>query len=296
MVEMCRSGEAAAGSLRSQMVERGIALTQKPDWVPDSVSIDVPQAARIYDYALGGVHNFESDRAFFEQVKQLMPSAELLARTNRAFLARAVRWLAETGITQFLDLGSGIPTIGNVHEVAQEANPAAKVMYVDNDPIAVEQSRSLLAGNPRAGVVEADLRHPESFLYHRDVLELLDFAQPVAVLTVAVWHFIPDSADPQQIVTKIGDALVQGSYLVVSHLGSDPTPQGQAEQARAVKLYESTPTPVTVRSADEIGALFGAGFEILDPGVCAATGWFPDPEDAGDPPAPAVLAAVARKR
>jgi SAM-dependent methyltransferase len=260
------------------------------------VDITVPQAARIYDYALGGVHNFQVDRDFWDQATQVLPSAALLARANRAFLGRAVRWLVDAGVTQFLDVGSGIPTIGNVHEVAQEANPAAKVMYVDIDPIAVEQSRSLLAGNPRANVIEADLRQPESLLYHRDVLELLDFAEPVAVLTVAVWHFIPDTAQPAEIIAKIGDALVKGSYLAISHLGPDPTPEGRAEQARAVKLYENTPTLVTVRSADEVAALFGPGFELLEPGVVAATDWHPDPEEAEEPAQPAVLAALARRR
>lgn len=271
-------------------------MTQKPDWVPSGVDVTVPHAARIYDYALGGDHHFEVDREFWERAKKLMPSAEMLARANRAYLGRAVRWLAGAGITQFLDIGSGIPTIGNVHEVAQEASPAARVMYVDIDPIAVEQSRSLLRDNPQARVIEGDLRQPESILYHPEVLDLLDFAHPVAVLTVAVWHFVPDTAKPSEIVARIGDALVQGSYLVVSHLGPDPTPEGQAEQALAVKLYENTPTPVTIRSADEVAALIGPSFEILDPGVAAATDWFPDSEDADDPPTPAVLAAVARRR
>ncbi|MFG1605077.1 SAM-dependent methyltransferase [Actinoplanes sp. NPDC049265] len=271
-------------------------MTPKPDWVPGSVDITVPHAARIYDYALGGDHHFEVDREFWERAKKLMPSAELLARANRAYLGRVVRWLAGAGVDQFLDIGSGIPTIGNVHAVAQEANPEARVMYVDIDPIAVEQSRSLLRGDPRAGVIEGDLRRPESILFHPEVLELLDFGRPVAVLTVAVWHFVPDAAQPAEIVATIGDALVRGSYLALSHLGPDPTPEGRAEQARAVRLYESTPTPVTVRSADEVAALFGAAFEILGPGVAAVTDWFPDPEDADDPPAPSALAAVGRRR
>jgi SAM-dependent methyltransferase len=271
-------------------------MTQKPAWVPDSVDVTVPHAARIYDYALGGDHHFEVDRAFWERAKAMMPSAEMLARANRAFLGRAVRWLSGNGITQFLDIGSGIPTIGNVHEVAQDANPEAKVMYVDIDPIAVEQSRSLLRDNPRARVIQGDLREPGSILYHPDVLDLLDFARPVAVLTVAVWHFIPDSARPAEIVARIGDALVRDSWLVLSHLGPDTTPEGLAEQARVVKLYENTPTPATIRSADEVAALIGPGFEILEPGVGPVSAWFPDPEDAEDPATPTGLGAVARKR
>jgi SAM-dependent methyltransferase len=264
--------------------------------VPDGVDITVPDASRVYDYALGGVHNFAVDREFWHRAESVFPTAGLVARANRAFLGRAVRWLAASGVRQFLDIGSGIPTLGNVHEVAQEANPDARVMYVDIDPIAVQQSRSLLDGNPYVRVIEADLRDPETILYHPEVLRLLDFSEPVAVLTVAVLHFVPDSADPAGIVKRLGDALVSGSHLVVSHLGPDITPEGREQQEKARKLYERTPTPVVIRAADEIGALIGGSFDLVPPGVVSATDWQPDPDEADDPAQPTALVAVARKR
>jgi SAM-dependent methyltransferase len=265
-------------------------------WVPEGVDIAVPDASRVYDYALGGVHNFAVDREFWHRAQAANPNAGLVARANRAFLGRAVRWLAEAGIRQFLDIGSGIPTLGNVHEVAQEANPDSRVMYVDIDPIAVQQSRSLLTDNTYAHVIEGDLRNPDGILYHPDVLRLLDFGEPVAVLTVAVLHFIPDAADPAGIVQRLGDALVSGSYLVLSHLGPDHTPEGRAQQERARKLYERTPTPVVIRDAEEIAALLGDAFEFIAPGVVSATDWHPDPDEADDPPQPTALVAVCRKR
>jgi SAM-dependent methyltransferase len=276
--------------------DRGAAVTDAYDWVPEGVDVTVPDASRVYDFALGGVHNFEVDRDFWGRTEKAFPGAGLVARANRAFLGRAVRWLSAQGIRQFLDIGSGIPTLGNVHEVAQEANPDARVMYVDIDPIAVEQSRSLLTGNPYARVIEGDLRDPEAILRHPDVRDLLDFSRPVAVLTVAVLHFVPDSAAPAKIIDRLGKAMVPGSYLVVSHLGPDVTPEGRAGQEAARKLYERTPTPVVVRDPDEIAEIIGERFEIVEPGVVAATDWRPDPDEAGDPPQPTALVAVARRR
>jgi SAM-dependent methyltransferase len=271
-------------------------VTDAYDWVPDGVDVTVPDASRVYDYALGGVHNFEVDREFWDRAEAAFPGAGLVARANRAFLGRAVRWLSARGVRQFLDIGSGIPTLGNVHEVAQEANPDARVLYVDIDPVAVEQSRSLLAGNPYAQVVQGDLRDPEGILTHPEVAELLDFSRPVAVLTVAVLHFVPDSARPADIVERLGRAMVPGSYLVLSHAGPDQSPEGRAAQETARKLYERTPTPLVIRYPDEIAGIVGDGFEIVEPGVVAATDWHPDPDEAGDPPQPTALVAVARKR
>jgi len=265
-------------------------------WVPEGVDITVPDASRVYDYALGGVHNFAVDREFWQRTEAAFPTAAQLARANRAFLGRAVRWLSARGVRQFLDIGSGIPTLGNVHEVAHDANPDARVMYVDIDPIAVQQSRSLLDGNPYAGVIEADLRDPEGILYHPDVLSLIDFSEPVGVLTVAVLHFVPDSADPVGIVKRLSDALVSGSHLVLSHLGPDVTTEGSERLEQARKLYERTPTPVVMRTPREIEALIGDSFELVPPGVVAATDWHPDPDEADDPRTPVALAAVARKR
>jgi SAM-dependent methyltransferase len=271
-------------------------MTDSYDWVPEGVDVTVPDASRVYDYALGGVHNFEVDRQFWQRAEAAFPGAALVARANRAFLGRAVRRLSESGVRQFLDIGSGIPTLGNVHEVAQEANPDARVVYVDIDPIAVEQSRSLLAGNPYARVVEGDLRDPDGILTHPEVPDLLDFTRPVAVLTVAVLHFVADDAGPAGIIERLGKALVPGSYLVVSHLGPDESPAGRVAQETARRMYEGTPTPVVIRDRAQLAAIVGDGFEIVEPGVVAATDWWPDPDEAGDPPQPTALVVVARKR
>lgn len=282
------------GQSRLELTESGAGVTERPGWAPDGVDTTVPNAARVYDYALGGHHNFVVDREFWRQAEAALPGARLVAHANRAFLGRAVRWLVHAGVRQFLDIGSGIPTLGNVHEVAQRADPHARVMYVDLDPVAVEQSRAMLADNPRAGVIEADLRRPEEILYHPDVLELLDFSEPVAVLLIAVLHFIPDTDDPAGIIGRIGDALVSGSYVAVSHLAPDPTPERLQAQETARKLYERTPTPVHLRTRERVQELL-AGFDLVQPGVVVATDWYPDPE-ANESPQPMALSAMARKR
>jgi len=271
-------------------------MTSSYDWVPDGVDVTVPDAARVYDYALGGVHNFAVDREFFARAEKSMPGVRAMARANRAFLGRAVRELTAAGVTQFLDIGSGIPTLGNVHEAAQEANPLARVMYVDRDPIAVQQSRALLHGNRLTRVIEADLREVDTILYHRDVLDLLDFAQPIAVLLVAVLHFIPDSDQPAAIISHLADALGSGSYLVISHGGPDDSADKRAGQEDVRKLYERTSTPVTLRDRAELAALIDDRFELVEPGLVAATDWRPEPDEADDPPQPAALVAVARRR
>jgi SAM-dependent methyltransferase len=278
--------------------ERGVAVTEPNAWVPEGVDITVPNASRVYDYALGGVHNFKVDRDFWQQAQQVMPDARLLARTNRAFLNRAVRWLAEEqGIGQFLDIGSGIPTLGNVHEIAQEVNPQARVVYVDIDPVAVEQSRSLLRDNPRAQAIRGDLRDPESIISHPQVAEFLDLSRPVAVLMVAVLHFIADEDDPRSIISRIGDALMPDSFLVVSHVGPDVTAEGRERQETLRKLYQKTPTPFVIRDRSQLLSLMDDVFEVLEPGVTTAGEWRPDPDEVGDlPPQPTVLAAVGRRR
>jgi SAM-dependent methyltransferase len=263
--------------------------------VPDGVDVTVPNAARVYDYALGGHHNFTVDREFWKQVEASMPGVRLAAQANRAFLGRAVRWLVDAGVRQFLDIGSGIPTLGNVHEVAQDVDPDARVVYVDIDPVAVEHSKAMLVDNPRAGVIEGDLRRPEEILYHPDVVNLLDFSQPVAVLMITVLHFIPDTDDPAGIIARVGDALASGSYFAVTHIAYEPAP-GRRQELEAVRtLYERTPTPAHPRSREQIQQLL-TGLDILEPGLVTVTDWHFDPDEDDMPAQPAVLAAVARKR
>lgn len=260
-----------------------------PDWVPEGLDVNVPNAARMYDYALGGYHNFAIDREFVEKAEAAMPGAKLLGHTNRAFLGRAVQWLARAGIRQFLDIGSGIPTLGNVHEVTRDAAPDARVVYVDIDPVAVEHSKAILAGNTRAVAIEGDLRRPHEILYHPDVVEMLDFAQPVAVLTIAVLHFVSDDDNPAGIVSEIRDALVSGSYVALSH----GTPVHD-EQGTIQSMYRQTTTPLHLRTADQIAELL-TGLEIVEPGIVPVNAWHPDPADPAVPAHPGVLAAVARK-
>ena len=186
------------------------------DWTT-RINTGVPNPARIYDYFLGGKDNFPADREVAEQVVAIAPVARDIVEDNRAFLRRAVRLLAgEAGIRQFIDLGSGLPTQGNVHEIAQAAVPDARVVYVDNDAMVVTHSRALLAGDNTAAI-EADLRDPDSVMGHPEVRELIDFDQPIALLLMAILHFVPDDEDPYGIVARFRDALPAGSYLALSH-------------------------------------------------------------------------------
>jgi SAM-dependent methyltransferase len=260
------------------------------------VDITVPNASRVYDYALGGEHNFGVDRDLWKQTEQIFPDARLLARANRAFLGRVVQRFAESGIHQFLDLGSGIPTLGNVHEVAQEVNASARVMYVDIDPVAVEHSNYLLQGNPYATAIRGDLRNPNRILRDPRLLDFLDFSRPMAVLAVAVLHFITDADNPRSIIDAIGDVVVPGSFLALSHVGPEATPEGRDRQETVRRLYEKTPTSLAIRDADQVAALLGDAFELQPPGVVSATQWHPDPEDEDEEPLPTALVAVARRR
>jgi SAM-dependent methyltransferase len=263
---------------------------QRPSWVTEGVDIDRPNAARMYDYALGGSHNFAVDRALVEQAEAAMPGARQIAHANRAFLRRVVQRLATDGVRQFLDIGSGIPTRGNVHEVAQRVAPGARVLYVDIDPVAVAHSRTLLVDNPDAHAVQGDLRDPDRIVGHPEVRTLLDFSRPVAVLLFAVLHFIGDADDPAGIVGRLHDAVPGGSYLAVSH-GTPPTDRGSdADTMR--RIYQRTPTPLHLRTHDQVLPLIQP-FELVEPGLVPVSEWHP--EDA-DRPQRELLGAVATAR
>jgi S-adenosyl methyltransferase len=262
-----------------------------PDWVPEGVDITVPNAARIYDYFLGGYHNFAVDREYAERIAQAFPNSHKGAYANRAFLVRAIRWLIGAGIRQFLDVGSGIPTAGNVHEIVEGAAPDTRVMYVDIDPIAVAHTQAILSGHPRFGVVQADLRRPGEIIDHPDVRDLLDFTEPVAVVLVSVMHFISDNDDPYGIVARLREAVVPGSYIALAH-GTKVTELAEELEA-GKKLYKRTSTPTYPRSREEIARLL-TGLDIVEPGIVPVTDWHPNPEAASET-WPSVLAAVARK-
>lgn len=241
-------------------------VVERPAWAPADIDIDRPSPARIYDYHLGGSHNFAADRLAAEQVAAIMPELPLIMRANRAFLLRAVNWLVDAGVRQFLDLGSGIPTRGNVHEVAQRVAAGTLVVYVDVDPVAVAHSRALLAGNPDVAAIQADLRDVAGVLDAPEVRGLLDFTQPVAVLMVAVLHFIPDRDDPRSVVARYRDALADGSYLVISHAAASEDQQAPAGADAATAMYSRTVTEATLRTRAQVTGLF-AGFDLVDPGV-----------------------------
>ncbi|HET8632390.1 MAG TPA: SAM-dependent methyltransferase [Thermomicrobiales bacterium] len=248
-----------------------------PSWAPEGVPLDRPSVARMYDFFLGGYHNFAIDRAVAEQVVAAYPDFPLIMRANRAFLRRAVTFLASQGIDQFLDLGSGIPTVGNVHEVAQAINPDARVVYVDIDPVAVAHSRAILAGNPNATVIQADARRPEQIVGDPEVGRLLDLDRPVAVLLLAFLHFFQDDAEAEALVRGLRDVLAPGSYLVISHASYDDMPTDVRERLEG--LYTRTPTPVRSRTREQIADFF-AGFDLVEPGLVYVPAW--RPEGPGD--------------
>jgi SAM-dependent methyltransferase len=239
------------------------------------VDPDRPSPARIYDYWLGGSQNFAADREVGRRAAEAMPTLRAAIWANRAFLGRVVRHLAaERGITQFLDLGSGVPTVGNVHEVAQQADPDARVVYVDIDPVAVAHARHLLADNPRAAAILADLRRPDAVLSHPQLRETLDLDRPVAVLMIAVLHFVPDGENPGAIVGAYRGKVAPGSFIALSHAAPDVDhPQEQADMIgdynRSTGVQFVNRPPAKVVSWLE-------GTEVQPPGAVLVNEWRPD--------------------
>lgn len=230
---------------------------------------DVPSPARMYDYYLGGRDNFAADREAADAVIASHPDQRQLARNNRAFLVRAVEHLTSAGITQFVDVGTGIPTAPTVHEVARRTHPDARVVYVDDDPVVLAHARALLAEDPAVAVVEADMHEPETITGHPEVARLIDFDRPVGVLFVAVLHFSPDD-EPRRIVEHFRRRMVPGSHLVLSAGSSEGL--SAAELADIHEAYARTPRGGHLRARAEIGGLF-EGFELLEPGLVDVSRW-----------------------
>lgn len=265
----------------------------RPDWVPETIQLEQPSGARMYDYFLGGSHNFEVDREAARKVIAAMPEVPLRAQANRAFLRRAVRFLVASGVRQFLDIGSGIPTVGNVHEIAQQADPASRVVYVDVDPIAVAHSQELLRDNPQAVILQEDLRNAEQIMTHPDVRGLLDFTQPIGVLMVAILHFLPDEAEPHRRVATIRDQLPFGSFLALTHGNLDRLTE--AQRAPGEEVYRQD-TGFYSRSEEDIARFFD-GFALVPPGLVWAPEWRPDsPSPFSRPEDSIMLAGVGRIR
>jgi hypothetical protein len=230
----------------------------------------------MYDYFLGGHHNYEVDRKAADQATAIWPDMPLVMQANRAFLRRAVRFIVAQGIDQLLDIGSGIPTVGNVHEEAQLANQAARVVYVDNDPVAVAHSRALLQGATDAAIIQADFCKPDQILNHPDVARLLDLSRPLGVLVVALLHFVVDDDEAYGAVRVLRDAMPSGSYLAIQHASAS----GLSEEmlARIDQIYARTPTPLKLRSRDAIARFFD-GLELVEPGLVYIPLWRPERPD-----------------
>jgi len=278
----------------SQRRQDATDLGRFAGWREAGVDPTKPSIARVYDYWLGGTHNLAADRELGRRMETLDPRIPAACKANRAFLGRAVRFLAEqAGIRQFIDIGSGIPTAGNVHEVAQRAASDARVVYADRDPVAVAEGRGLLAGNHRATIIRADLRDPAAILSHPEAGWLIDFAEPVGFILVAVLHFIMDAQEPHGIVERLRDAAAPGSYLVVSHVTNQGNPQ---LAAAAEKVYNARAADGQARSRAEILRFFGS-WELAEPGLVYAPLWRPSsPEDVPRHPEQFwFLAGVARK-
>ena len=273
----------AEASVRYGDCGTGNAMTMQPGWVPPGIDTGKANIARVYDWWLGGDHNFRADQDAARAMIAVEPNARAIAGANRAFLGRAVRFLAaEAGIRQFLDIGSGIPTQNNVHQVAQDAAPGARVVYADADDVVVAHSKLILDGDPDAVVIQADVRDPSSILADPETQLLLDFSQPVAVLLVAVLHFIADADSPEQIVATLRDALPAGSYLVVSHACSDPQPDVRSAFETVYK--SKVDAQGRARTSAEIARFFD-GFTLVDPGLVWLPQWRPErPQDVPDDP------------
>jgi SAM-dependent methyltransferase len=264
---------------------------ERPAWAPEGIDLERPNAARMYDYALGGSHNFAVDRAMVEKVEAMMPGSSLIAHANRGFLRRAVRYCLDAGVRQFLDVGSGIPTVGSVHEVARQFAPETRVIYVDNDPIAVAHGQAILRDNPNTGAIHGDVRRAAEILADPAVTKLIDFDQPVALLLVSLLHFIPDEDDPAGLVRTLSERLAPGSYLVLSH----GTPEERPDDADTVgQLYKNTSSPLSLRSRADIQAMF-ADFELVEPGLTWVSAWRPAPGQADEEERREMLAGVGRK-
>ena len=257
------------------------------DWMnvgPADPGIDLqtdrPHPARVYDYLLGGKDNYAADRAAAEAGLKANPNSRVPPRENRAFLRRVVRYLArDAGISQFLDIGTGIPTSPNVHEIAQDVEPAARIVYVDNDPIVLAHARALLTTGPagRTAYIDADLRDVERILGSADLRDTLDLSQPVGLLLIAVMHFMPDEDDPYRLASELLAALPSGSYLALSHLTGDFDP---AAWEGVAAVYRRSGVIMRVRSHAEIEQFF-AGLDLIDPGVVSLPRWRPDSTDIG---------------
>lgn len=256
------------------MADGWLGLTN-PQWVGEDIDLTRPSVSRVYDFYLGGFHNFGADREMAEKAISGWPEIPMIMKANRAFLRRGVSYLIDQGVRQFLDIGSGIPTVGNVHEVAQGLAPDAKIVYVDNDPVAVAHSRSLLEGNANAAVLAGDFTKPAEILDGVAELGLLDRSQPIALLLNALLHFVPEEAKPGELIATYRDWTPPGSYLQICHATDELNPSEQTEELEG--LYKKATATMNFRRRDEVEAFF-EGYELVEPGVSLLAQWHPEEE------------------
>jgi S-adenosyl methyltransferase len=263
-------------------------------WVPPRIDMSLPHPDRMQDYWLGGGHNFAADRELAEKIKQVLPGIEDVARLKHAFLRRAALFMIEAGIRQFLRFGSGIPSVGRLHEVIQQAAPGSRIVNVDADPVAVAHSELMLEGSTGIAVLQADMRDVPGILTAEPIQRLLDLTRPVGLIAPML-HFMPDAWEPAAIIAEFRDRLPSGSYLAIAHVTQDAEPPGLA---RAVEATRSTSYPLYPRSRTEILRLC-AGFELVDPGLVGFARWRPDDLD-GSSTRPGInalmYAGVGRRR
>jgi hypothetical protein len=273
------------------------SLSPEENGVPPEIDTTKPHAARIYDFLLGGKDNFAADREVAEQTLRAWPGMRTAARENRGFLRRAVTYLtAEAGISQFLDIGSGLPTAGNVHEVAQAINPAARVVYVDNDPIVLAHGRALLASTPqgRCAYLQADLHDAQAILDSDVVRDTLDFTQPVALILAAILHFFSDDENPAAITDALKAALPPGSYVAATHGAAEYI--GEARMESVSNAYRREGIRAQARTAEEFGDLLFRDMTLVPPGVVLLSEWRPEGEILPPPAEVGANGAVAKKR
>ncbi|MEV0621604.1 SAM-dependent methyltransferase [Nonomuraea sp. NPDC050404] len=266
---------------------------------PKGIDTTKPNVSRVYDFMLGGKDNYAADRWMAERALEIAPDAPEAARANREFLGRVVRFLtAEAGIRQFLDIGSGLPTQGNVHEIAQSAAAGTRVVYVDHDPTVLVHGRAMLAVDAGTTVVEADLRDPDAIIDHPEVRELIDFSRPVGLLLFAILHHLADEENPAAIAARLVDHLPPGSYLAVSHFHNPGLahPEVSKQAFAAEKIFNETLGTGRWRTREEILTYFD-GLDLLDPGLVPLPEWRPDSDDQAEPGITyhTFVGAVARK-
>lgn len=255
----------------------------------EEIDTSRPHPARIYDYLLNGKDNYEVDQRAGDELAAAAPEVRIGVRANRAFLQRAVRYVVGSGVRQILDIGTGLPTSPNVHETAQEVAPDVRIAYVDNDPIVNAHAHALLSRSGETGIVLADLRDPRAIVDHPDVRRVIDFGEPVALLLVAILHFLTDAEEPERVVADLRDALPDGSYLVLSHATGD-----FADRSEAQAVYAKATATLNLRSRARVERFFD-GFELVEPGLAQVPFWRPDTPPPVESAQIGFFGGVARK-